>query len=460
MHLQGRHIHFMGVGGIGMSALAYLALDRGARVSGCDVHESAATRALARRGGLISIGHDPAHLAGVELLVRSSAIPDACPEIQEARRRGIPVIRRARLLARLASGCDLIGVAGAHGKTTTTWIAAKLLLEAHHDPSVVIGGVVKELGGNYRLGSGHFFVTEVDESDGSLLEFSPRYSIITNLDLEHLDHYPDLDAIKATFRRYLGRTRPGGCVILCADCQAALDTLDAWRGTCLTYGIAENATFRAEHIRLNGKSATFDVRRPADTLRDLVVSLPGHHNVENALAGVALASALGISDEVLRAALGHIESVGRRLEFKGAAAGIRVLDDYGHHPTEIRATLAAARGLADGRLLAVFQPHRYTRTQLLGDQFADCFDGLEQLVILPIYGAGESPIEGVTAERVARAVRDHGRVPCACFDDWDAARRHLLSALRPGDTLLTIGAGNVYQLGEQLLADLAELERP
>jgi UDP-N-acetylmuramate--alanine ligase len=442
-----------------MSAIAHMALDSGAIVSGCDVRDGAVVRALIGRGCRIHLGHDPAHLAGVELVVRSSAVPEGTPEIQEALRRHIPVITRARMLARFTSKHDLITIAGAHGKTTTTWIASKLLLEARLDPSAMVGGFVAELGGNYRLGGGPHFVAEADESDGSFLEFTPKYSVITNVDHEHVDRYPDLAAVQDAFRRFLRRTRPGGCVILCADSQPALDTLDAWAGARLTYGFAEGADFRAENIRLNGVRSTFDVRRPSGLLAGLTVSLPGRHNVQNALAGVALASLLGISDEVVRRALGRIEGVGRRLEKKGAASGVTVLDDYGHHPAEIRALLAAARGLSNGgRLFGVFQPHRYTRTLHLGERFGDCFDGLDYLVLLPIYGAGETPIEGVTSQCIEGPVREHGRVPCACFEDWEAARRHLLSVLRPGDTLLTIGAGDVFRLGEQLLADLRKRE--
>jgi len=460
MHLEGRHIHFVGVGGVGMSPIAHMALDRGARVSGCDARESVATRALATRGCSIHVGHDPAHLPGVELVVRSSAVAETEPEIRAAQAQGIPVIGRARMLARLSGPCDVIAVAGAHGKTTTTWIAAKVLIEACLDPSVMVGGFVRELGGNYRIGSVPFFVTEVDESDGSLLEFRPRYSIVTNIDLEHVDRYGSLEAIQDTFRCYLGQTQRGGCVIVCSDSEAALQTLDAWDGARLTYGFGPDAMFRAENPRYHGRSATFDVQRPTGLLRDLTVSLPGKHNVENALAGVALASVLSISDTALRSALGQIESVDRRLEAKGTAGGVQVIDDYGHHPTEIRATLEAVRHLANGgRLVAAFQPHRYTRTLRLGERFGNCFDGLDELVLLPIYGAGEPAIEGVTAERIERAVRGHGSVPCAYYEDWDAARRHLLDVLRPGDTFLTIGAGNIHQLGEELLADLAERER-
>ncbi|HUT36174.1 MAG TPA: UDP-N-acetylmuramate--L-alanine ligase [Planctomycetota bacterium] len=460
MSFDGRHIHYMGIAGVGMSAIAQMTLEQGAKVSGCDAKDSDMLRLLARRGCTTYVGHDPAHLAGVELVVRSSAVAEADPEVLAAHRQLIPVISRARMLARFTADRCLVGVAGAHGKTTTTWVVSKLLLEAHLDPSVMVGGMVEELGGNYRLGASPFFVTEVDESDGSLLEFAPHYSIVTNVDHEHVDQYPDLASLQDTFRRYLARTRPGGCVVMCADSAPAMETLDAWTGDTLTYGFAESARFRAENVRTNGGSSTFDVRRPDGVLRDLVVSLPGLHNVQNALAGVALASALGIGDDALRRALGRIASVGRRLEKRGAARGVTMMDDYGHHPTEIRATLGAARGMVPGRLVAVFQPHRYTRTFHLSDRFGDCFDGLDYLVLLPIYSAGEPPLDGVSTQWIERAIRQRGHVPCACFDDWEAARRHVLGLLRPGDTLLTIGAGDVFRFGDQLLHDLQEHPQP
>lgn len=461
MSLHGRHVHFVGVGGVGMSAVAQLALDNGAVVSGCDAKDSPVLGTLAARNCRIHIGHDPTHLDGVELVVRSSAIPEACPELVAAHKRLIPVVGRARMLARFANAHRLVTIAGAHGKTTTTWITSKLLIEARLDPSVLVGGMVDELDGNYRLGSGPFFVTEADESDGSFLEFAPHYSVITNVDLEHVDHYPDLASLQNTFRHFLAQTQPDGWVVICADSAPAMETLDAWRGAVATYGFAANSDFRAENIRCNATSSICDVRRPAGgVLRDLLITLPGQHNVQNALAGIALAHILGIPDDVLRRALGTIHSVGRRLEKKGNVAGVTMIDDYGHHPTEIRATLGAARNMASGRLLAVFQPHRYTRTYHLSERFGDCFDGLDHLVLLPIYSAGEPPLNGVSTRWIEHAVRTRGRVPCSCFDDWEAARQHLLNLLRPGDTLLTIGAGDVYRFGEQLLAALKERERP
>jgi len=460
MRFDGRHIHYVGIGGVGMSALAHMSLDCGATVSGCDLKDGPVLRALADRGCSVHLGHDPAHLDGVELVVHTSAVPGSSPEILAAHRQLIPVVGRARMLARFTDDRRLVAIAGAHGKTTTTWLVSKLLLEARLDPSVMVGGMVDELDGNYRLGASPFFVTEVDESDGSLLEFAPQYSIITNVDFEHADHYADLAALQDTFRSYLSQTRADGWVVMCADSAPAMATLDAWAGNTATYGLAPSAQFRAENVQTNGAGSTFDVRRPNGTLLGLKLTLPGLHNVQNALAAVALAAILGIPDDVLRRALGGIASVGRRLERKGAARGVEMIDDYGHHPTEIRATLGAARGMAHGRLLAVFQPHRYTRTYHLGERFGDCFDGADHLVLLPIYAAGEPPLDGVSTRWIERAVRRRGHVSCACFDDWEAARSHVLAVLRPGDTLLTIGAGDVYRFGELLLHDLQERETP
>lgn len=454
MTLQGRHVHFVGIGGVSMSAIAHMAIERGGQVSGCDVEESSRTEALAEQGCAIHVGHDPAHLDGVELVVRSSAVPEDEPEIAAALRRHIPVISRARMLARLASDHRVIAIAGSHGKTTTTWMATRLLIEARCDPSAMVGGPVAELGGSYRVGDSPYFVIETDESDGSLLEFQPYCTIVTNLDLEHVDRYPDLGVLQAIFRRFLARTGPDGCVILCADDEPTMAIRDAWDGQYLTYGFAEDADVRGENLRPEPQSTTLDVRRPGDLLPGLRVNLPGRHNAQNALAVAALATALGIADDALRAALAHIEGVGRRLERKGEAAGITVMDDYAHHPTEIRATLEAARQFAPGRLIGVFQPHRYTRTLHLARAFAACFDQLDHLVVVPLYAAGEPPIEGVTAQRIVEAVVEGGSVEVAWFDQWEGARRHLLDLLQPGDTLLTIGAGNVHQLGEQILDEL------
>jgi len=456
MPLQGRHVHFVGIGGIGMSAVAHMVLEREAVVSGSDVQDGPITRSLADCGCQINIGHDPEHVRTAELVVRSSAIAETNPEVVAAFRKHIPVISRARMLARLAGGYRIVAVAGAHGKTTTTWLATKLLLDAHFDPTAMVGGIVPELGGNFRLGAGPFFVTEVDESDGSLLEFQPDYSIITNVDLEHVDRYPDLPAVQSIFRRYLRRTKPDGCVILCADSPAAVELLAAWEGQYLTYGFGPDADYQATNIRRRGTTSIFDVRRPGDVLRSLSLGLPGEHNIANALAVVALASALGIPDESLRAALAHIQGVGRRIERKGTEAGVTLYDDYAHHPTEIRATIEALGEMVGRRLVAVFQPHRYSRTHHLAESFGDCFDGLDHLVLVPIYAAGESPIEGASADRIADAVRQHGAVDCTSCADWDAARRRLLDVLAPGDTLVTLGAGDVHKLGDQILTDLQE----
>jgi UDP-N-acetylmuramate--alanine ligase len=456
MKIDRQHVHFVGVGGIGMSAIALMAGECGASVSGCDVSDGPTMRTLAARDFRVSVGHDPAHLEGVALVVRSSAVSEDHPEIRAARERGIPVIGRARMLARLANGHRVVGIAGTHGKTTTTWIVASLLLEARYDPSVMVGGMVGELGGNYRVGAGQYMVTEVDESDGSLLEFQPYVSVVTNVELEHVDRYPDLGAVQETFREYLRGTQPDGCAVVCADCPAAMETLSGSSKRSRTYGFQPGAEVRGRNLRLEGTRSRMDVERPSGPLDGLEVGLPGRHNAQNALAAVAVADELGIGDEPLRRALGQLVGVDRRLQVKGCVSGVRVVDDYAHHPTEIAATLAAMRQMVDGRLIGAFQPHRYSRTQQLGDKFGACFDKLDRLVILPIYGAGEEPIDGVTSQIVVDAVEERGNVPYTLCGSIAEAVEYVRGALAPGDTLITLGAGNVYQVGDALLAGREE----
>jgi UDP-N-acetylmuramate--alanine ligase len=455
MDVKNKRIHFMGVAGIGMSAIAEIAARRGAAVTGCDIAANDNSERLTAAGILCLLGHGPAHLRErPDLLVYSSAVPPDNAELAAARAAGIEVISRSNMLARLMAAKRGIGISGAHGKTTTTWLAAKLLLEAGLDPTVMVGGVVPALGSNFRSGAGDWFVTEVDESDGLLLEIRPTISIITNIDSDHLDHYTGgIDQIEATFAQYAGNTRPDGCIIGCADDVRVRRVVTGAGRQALGYGFSERADVRGVNVRLNGIGSTFDAEIAGRTIADLRVTLLGRHNVLNALAVVALAERLGVGEEVLRRALGEARAVKRRLEKRGEAGGIAVYDDYGHHPTEIAATLAAAKLLAAGRgrLVVVFQPHRYSRTAHLLKEFGKCFGGADHVVVTSIYSANEPPIAGVSSAQVVEEVVRSGHPSVQYIPAWSSIVPHLVSVVKAGDLVLLLGAGDVWKLSDELL---------
>ena len=455
MKLTGKHVHFVGIGGIGMSSIAHIAAMRGAVVSGCDRHEGHILDGLRSKGITVSIGHTPAHLDGIDVLVTSSAVAKDEPEVLRAAGECIPVLTRARMLAVLMEGHRGIGIAGAHGKTTTTWLTSNIFIRAGLDPTIMLGGVVADLGGNWRVGRSEFFITEVDESDRSLLELSPTYVILTNLDREHLDQYRDIDDIKDTFRTFLRRMPRDGVLVGCIDNPNVADVLEACPAKVVTYGIEKTADAYVRSQRFVPGGSEFEIIWHNQPLAGFKLSLPGEHNVQNALAAATLALEMGVPLPAIRTALANTVGVHRRLENKGSANSITVIDDYGHHPTEIKATLKTARAMAAGRLIGVFQPHRYSRTRALCNEFADAFDDLDLLVVTGIYCAGERPIEGVTSELILRAVSGHGRIKrIEYIPDLNDVPERLLPLLRPGDTLITIGAGNVGSLGDRILAKL------
>jgi len=452
--LTGRKIHFVGIGGIGMSSIAHIAAVRGAIVSGCDRHEGYIVDKLRSVGIPCHAGHSPEHLEGVDLLVASSAISKDEPELARAAAECIPVLSRARMLALLMEGHCGVGIAGAHGKTTTTWITSNIFIHAGLDPTVMLGGIVTDLAGNFRVGRGDIFVTEVDESDRSLLELSPKYAILTNIDREHLDNYRDLDDIKNTFRAFLGRMPRDGCLVGCVDFPGVADVLAACPARVVTCGFEKTAAVRIRNQRFVPGGSEFEIIWHNQVVQDIKLSLPGEHNVQNALAAATLALECRVPIPDIRNALANTRSVNRRFENKGSANSITVFDDYGHHPTEIKATLKTARRTVSGRLIGVFQPHRYTRTRALCNDFADAFDDLDLLVLTEIYCAGEAPIEGVSAELIRQAVSKRGRTKIEYVPELDRVPEHVVRLLQPGDTLITIGAGNVGSLGEKILAKL------
>ncbi|HSM75833.1 MAG TPA: UDP-N-acetylmuramate--L-alanine ligase, partial [Desulfobacterales bacterium] len=410
-----------------------------------------------RLGGTIYRGHHGDQIQGADVVVASSAVHRRNPELIAAEKAGIPVIPRAEMLAELMRLKYSVAVAGAHGKTSTTSIIASVLARGGLDPTVVIGGKLKSINTNALLGQGDFIVAEADESDGSFLKFSPTVAVITNIDLEHLDFYRDLEAIKSVFLDFIDRIPFYGLAVLCLDNEAIQDLLPHVKKRYTTYGLTPQADLQAREVTFEGLRSRYSVYRQGERLGDIALSLPGLHNVYNSLASIAVGLELDIPLATIAAALNEIEGVQRRLEIKGESGGITVVDDYGHHPTEIKATLAAMRQSWPGRrVVAVFQPHRYSRTRALFGEFTRAFYQTDLLVVLPIYPAGEDPLPGVAAERLAEAIAAHGHREVVYQESPEAAVAFLDGQLQAGDLLLTLGAGDVWKLGERLLAVLAK----
>ncbi|MEA3546174.1 MAG: UDP-N-acetylmuramate--L-alanine ligase [Thermodesulfobacteriota bacterium] len=453
MYHKTKHIHFVGIGGIGMSGIAELLLNLGYTVSGSDLNSTKITRRLTELGGTIYQGHRGEWVKGADVVVTSSAISRENPEIQAAREDFIPVIPRAEMLAELMRLKKYgIAIAGSHGKTSTTSLVGWVLAEAGLDPTVVIGGQVNSLGSNAKLGDGEFLVAEADESDGSFLQLAPVVDVVTNIDFEHVDFYKDLDAIKAVFLKFINKIPFYGAAILCLDDEHIADLLPKIKKRIITYGLTPQADLYARDIRVDGLVSTFMVCRGERELGAVSFALPGLHNISNALAAIAVGLEIEIDFDVIAQALASFTGVKRRLEIKGEKNGITVIDDYGHHPTEIRATLAALRASwPEKRLVVMFQPHRYSRTAGLFKEFCTAFHEADVLIMTDIYAASEEPVAGVSTENLLTAIKERGQRHV----HYVAAIEHLPSAvapmLRSGDIVLTLGAGNVWRAGEQLL---------
>lgn len=449
-------IHFVGIGGIGMSGIAEVLLNLGYKVSGSDLRRSEITDRLAGLGGEIFYGHARENIAGADVVVISSAVKENNPEVLEAKEYLIPVIPRAEMLAELMRMKYGIAIAGTHGKTTTTSMVATLLGHGGVDPTIVIGGKLNSLGTNARLGQGKFLVAEADESDGSFLKLSPTIAVVTNIDADHLDFYSGIDEIRDTFVEFINKVPFFGLAVLCLDNGNVAGIIPRVKKRFITYGLTAQADFRAIDVRLEGFTTSFAVQYRGERLGEISFRLPGAHNVLNALASVAVAMELNIPFPVIQEGFQSFGGVGRRFQVKGEVDGIMVVDDYGHHPTEIRATLAAAKGGWERRLVVVFQPHRYTRTKELFDEFVKAFYDADVLILTDIYPAGEQPIEGVTSEALAKSLRMHGQKDVTCISSREEIVDHLLRILKPDDILLTLGAGNVWQTGEALLKSLGK----
>ncbi|MHB8830322.1 MAG: UDP-N-acetylmuramate--L-alanine ligase [Syntrophales bacterium] len=451
-----RRIHFVGIGGIGMSGIAEVLLNLGYEVSGSDLTPSDTTSRLDDLGAAIHIGHAAAHIGNADVVVASTAVRSENPEVIEAHRRSIPVIPRAEMLAELLKMKFSIAVSGSHGKTTTTSMVATVLAHGGLDPTMVIGGKLASIGSNARLGDGETIVAEADESDGSFLKLSPCLAVITNIDREHLDHYSDIEEIRAAFLQFANIVPFYGATILCSDDKNVQQILPLIKRRMLTYGLSPAADYRAEGISFSADSTVYSLYEKNILLGTIKLHVPGTFNVYNSLAAVAIAREMDIAFPVIKEGLRNFAGVHRRLEIRGKEWDITVVDDYGHHPTEIRATLSAARQLWKERLIVVFQPHRYTRTKALFKEFLTAFAEADLLIVTDIYAASEEPIAGVTAEALCDGIRESGLKDVIHISDFDHIVDYLAETARPSDVILTQGAGNIWKIGDAFMKRLAE----
>lgn len=458
-----RKIHFVGIGGIGMSGIAEVLLNLGFKVSGSDLKTTAVTERLAGMGARVFEGHDAANAQGAQVVVVSSAVPPDSPEVAEARRLQIPVIPRAEMLAELMRLKFCVAVAGAHGKTTVTSMIAVMLEQAGLDPTAVIGGRLDVFKSSARLGKGELMVVEADESDRSFLYLLPTLAVVTNIDREHLDHYADLEEIAAAFVSFMNKVPFYGAVVACIDppwggpIKALMPQL---RRRVVTYGIEPGADVAGVNVKLEPFGSGFEAVVKGKPLGRFSVRVPGRHNVQNALAAVAVGHELDLDAAQIRAGLEQFRGADRRFQVKGEWNGITLVDDYGHHPSEIRATIEAARLRAPRRVWAIFQPHRYSRTKLLMDEFAGCFEGCDRVYVLDVYAASEPAIPGVTSQRLVERISELGFPRARYAPSEPAVIREVLEQVRPGDLVLTIGAGSVWKMGEALAEAMRKSSQP
>ena len=461
MYKRSYHIHFVGIGGIGMSGIAELLLNLGHQVSGSDIQESEITRRLETLGATISYSHQPQQVAGADAVVVSSAIDSDNPEVAAANMDyHIPVIRRAEMLAELMRLKYAILIAGAHGKTTTTSMVGTVMAEGGLDPTVIIGGRLNAWGTNAKLGQGDFVVAEADESDGTFLMYSPTISLVTNIDTEHLDFYKDLDAIKETFLEFINQVPFYGLNILCLEDENIQSLLPRIKKRLVTYGFSAQADFQARDLAFDGLNVSYRAFYRGQELGKVNLPIPGRHNALNSLAAVAVGHELEIPFSAICRGLQEMTGVQRRFEIKGDVNGVTVIDDYGHHPTEIKAVLKTmALSFPGRRRFVLFQPHRYTRTKALFEDFTTAFYQSDVLIVTEIYAASEPVIPGVHAEKLTTAIREHGHGNVRYIPDHLALVPSLVEEVREGDVVLTLGAGNIWQTGEELLKRLKERNR-
>lgn len=449
-----QRIHFVGIGGVGMSGIAEVLVNRGYSVSGSDLRLSPITERLEKLGARIYEGHRIEHLEAVDVVVISSAVKADNPEVNEAQHRQIPIIPRAEMLAELMRMKYGITVAGTHGKTTTTSMIAIILQQAGMDPTVVVGGRLNALGSNAKLGAGDFMVVEADESDRSFLLLSPTLAIVTNIDEDHMESYSGLEDLKEAFISFVNKVPFYGAVILCLDESHIQSIIPRVKRRILSYGFSGQADLNILNLSFQGFGASFQLRYRGETLGEFHLNIPGRHNVLNATAAVAVGLDLGVSVEISKTALEHFSGADRRFQIKGRLRGITVIDDYAHHPTEIKATLEAARQMGDHRIIVIFQPHRYSRTRYCFDEFARSFYQADMVVISDIYAAGEEPLEGVHSDKLVEAIKSFGHKNARHMGDLKEVAKTLEPELRDGDLVITMGAGSIWKVGDELLQRL------
>ncbi len=457
-----KHYHLIGIGGIGMGTLATLLLKKGYQVSGSDLYDNQMVAELKWRGAHIAIGHCAANITGADYVVFSSAIGPDNVELRSARQQGIPALQRAELLAGLMEGHIGITVAGAHGKTTTTSMISNMLIQAGLQPTTAIGGIVQRdvldaLGYQASLGQGTYFVAEVDESDGSFLRFSPQYSVITNIDFEHVDYFHNWDNILASYRDFIRRTKANGLLIACGDDSRLSDLLCESPCPVHTYGFGLKNDTVAKDIRFNHCCVDFDCWIEGQPWGKVHLRIPGTHNIANAMASIALGTHLGIAPEVIRRSLANYAGAKRRFQIKSTAVDIWIVDDYAHHPTEIRSTLTAARHIGRKRLVTVFQPHRYTRVKYLWEEMAASFRDSDYIILTDIYAASELPIAGITSERLKEDIASQVSAPVVYLKK-EMVVRHVLDMARPGDLIMMMGAGDITYLADEMARSLTTRE--
>jgi len=452
-----KKIHFVGIGGAGMSAIAKVLLAMGFSVSGSDISKSETTYKLEQLGARVCVGHCSENIQDAQAIVVSTAIPESNAELTAARERGLTVFHRADIVAAIMENREGIAIAGAHGKTTTTSMIAIMLEKAGLDPTILIGGELDYLGGNAKMGKGKHVVAEADESDGSFLKLSPKIAIVTNIENDHMDFYETMENILNTFQKFLHKLPvENGLAILCFDNPFVRDMAEQLDRKYVSYAVDHEAEYTARNIRINGSETIYDAYCEGQLLGSISLNVPGRHNIANSLAAIVTGVKLGLSFAQIADGLAAFQGVKRRFQTKGRAKGVWIVDDYAHHPTEIATTLRAAKDLKPKRLICIFQPHRYSRTKFLRQEFGSAFVPADHLILTDVYSAGEQPIPGITGEVIKDEVERQTSQTVTYIQDKSKISRYLLEFVEPGDLVMTMGAGDIYRSAEELVEKLAQ----